>query len=265
MEEKWSETLIASLLTLNTRQFSELTHSIFSDSLLHHHRLSLLLLSPGHFSTTLHHLETLSLHHKTILIARLLLNSLQKLTQFWQKHPTHIPSGTPTLRQLDAGLLLLSLCQVSDADHRNLARGSDWHARVTELVLSNLLNSAGFGARGWAVLGPYIDMALQCRRFLDTVTGGSPEVLVGLVEGREGEECVICREELGERREVCELPCEHMFHWECIRPWLKKANTCPCCRLEVPLVDDVFCEIERLWKVVDWKSRWNNSRGDCCG
>ncbi|CBI32642.3 unnamed protein product, partial [Vitis vinifera] len=64
-----------------------------------------------------------------------------------------------------------------------------------------------------------------------------------------GVECVICKEEMRQGRDVCELPCEHLFHWMCILPWLVKRNTCPCCRFQLPS-DDVFAEIERLWDVV---------------
>lgn len=69
------------------------------------------------------------------------------------------------------------------------------------------------------------------------------------VSGVSGKECAICKEEMKEGRDVCELPCEHSFHWICILPWLKKKNTCPCCRYRLP-TDDVYGEIERLWEVV---------------
>lgn len=64
---------------------------------------------------------------------------------------------------------------------------------------------------------------------------------------REGWECVVCKEEIELGRDVCVLPCDHGFHWGCILPWLRKRNTCPCCRFELP-TDDVFCEIERVWR-----------------
>lgn len=64
-----------------------------------------------------------------------------------------------------------------------------------------------------------------------------------------GKECVICKEEMGIGRDVCELPCQHLFHWKCILPWLKKRNTCPCCRFQLPS-DDVVGEIQRLWEAL---------------
>ena len=69
------------------------------------------------------------------------------------------------------------------------------------------------------------------------------EVAVG------GRECVICKEEMRVGRDVCELPCQHLFHWMCILPWLRKRNTCPCCRFRLPS-DDVVGEIQRLWEVL---------------
>lgn len=64
-----------------------------------------------------------------------------------------------------------------------------------------------------------------------------------------GKECVICKEEMKQGRDVCELPCTHLFHWMCILPWLRKTNTCPCCRFRLPS-DDISGEIERLWEVL---------------
>lgn len=79
------------------------------------------------------------------------------------------------------------------------------------------------------------------------------EVVVALpsvaVKSGGGAECVICREEMREGRDVCELPCHHLFHWMCVLPWLRKRNTCPCCRFRLP-TDDVYGEIRRLWEII---------------
>jgi len=39
--------------------------------------------------------------------------------------------------------------------------------------------------------------------------------------------CVICLEAFAETEMVVKLPCEHVFHPKCIRPWLKTSSQCP--------------------------------------
>ncbi|CAN4122830.1 unnamed protein product [Withania somnifera] len=46
--------------------------------------------------------------------------------------------------------------------------------------------------------------------------------------------CVICLDTLGEA-ELCTSfpPCNHMFHAQCLDPWLAKKATCPTCRTPI--------------------------------
>ena len=54
-----------------------------------------------------------------------------------------------------------------------------------------------------------------------------------LSENKE-EKCSVCMTSLNMDEHVCELPCEHIFHDECIQPWLQQYNyKCPICRKEV--------------------------------
>ena len=54
-----------------------------------------------------------------------------------------------------------------------------------------------------------------------------------LIEKKE-EKCSICMSDLNIDEQVCDLPCKHTFHDECIQPWLSNYNyKCPICRKEV--------------------------------
>lgn len=46
-------------------------------------------------------------------------------------------------------------------------------------------------------------------------------------------ECCVCREELIEGDHALDMPCAHLFHSECLRPWLTIHNNCPICRFEL--------------------------------
>lgn len=55
--------------------------------------------------------------------------------------------------------------------------------------------------------------------------------------------CAICCNDikLGEKAQL--IPCGHMFHPNCIKPWFMQHNTCPICRYELPTDDPYYEEI----------------------
>ncbi|GAQ83252.1 Hypothetical protein KFL_001410100 [Klebsormidium nitens] len=51
------------------------------------------------------------------------------------------------------------------------------------------------------------------------------------------ESCSVCRSVLEARIEVLRMPCRHLFHADCLHPWLDVRNSCPLCRLQLPTDD----------------------------
>lgn len=55
-------------------------------------------------------------------------------------------------------------------------------------------------------------------------------------------ECAVCREDLQVGEEVQIMPCNsnHVYHPDCLAPWLKGHNSCPVCRFELPTDDMAY-------------------------
>ncbi|VVB06196.1 unnamed protein product [Arabis nemorensis] len=49
----------------------------------------------------------------------------------------------------------------------------------------------------------------------------------------EDKKCTVCLEDFEPKETVMLTPCKHMFHEECIVPWLKTKGQCPVCRFVV--------------------------------
>ena len=42
--------------------------------------------------------------------------------------------------------------------------------------------------------------------------------------------CSICKEHVVVKEMVYQTPCAHIFHKDCLSPWLQMSNRCPTCR-----------------------------------
>ncbi|GBG75339.1 hypothetical protein CBR_g19973 [Chara braunii] len=64
-------------------------------------------------------------------------------------------------------------------------------------------------------------------------------------------ECSICRELLDAWTTGRQMPCGHVYHQGCIFSWLKRRNSCPVCRYELP-TDDAKYELEKRLQRSSW-------------
>lgn len=55
--------------------------------------------------------------------------------------------------------------------------------------------------------------------------------------GDHDKECTICLCESQKGDRLIALPCQHVFHFACLKPWLDSHNSCPTCRYELEMSD----------------------------
>ncbi|ORZ15889.1 hypothetical protein BCR42DRAFT_416099 [Absidia repens] len=68
----------------------------------------------------------------------------------------------------------------------------------------------------------------------EDVISGLPKRAISEKEFIEDQiDCAVCKDDFNISELVIELPCQHVFHDDCIKPWLKVNGTCPVCRHSV--------------------------------
>ncbi|CAN4087869.1 unnamed protein product [Withania somnifera] len=105
------------------------------------------------------------------------------------------------------------------------------------------------GNLGDYFLGPGLEQLIQQLAENDPNRYGTPPAAKSAVAGlpdikitaelldSDSSQCAVCKDtfELGE--EGKQMPCKHIYHKDCIMPWLEMHNSCPVCRYELPTDD----------------------------
>lgn len=61
-----------------------------------------------------------------------------------------------------------------------------------------------------------------------------PTITITQTHLRDDADCPVCKEEFKLGSKVRMMPCHHIYHSDCIIPWLVRRNSCPVCRFEMP-------------------------------
>jgi len=67
-----------------------------------------------------------------------------------------------------------------------------------------------------------------------------PKIVITQNHVKENLECSVCKDTFALNDNALQLPCSHLYHVDCIEPWLKQHCTCPVCRYELPTEDEEY-------------------------
>eukprot|EP00250_Pteridium_aquilinum_P001214 c1141_g1_i1 orf=448-1656(-) len=126
------------------------------------------------------------------------------------------------------------------------------NAHNGEFLLNNGTGGAPHrlpGSIGDYFIGPGIDQLIQQLAENDPNRHGAPPASKAAVEvlptitiseehlGTDAAQCAVCKDEFELSSQVKQMPCKHLYHQDCILPWLAQHNSCPVCRYELPTDD----------------------------
>lgn len=79
---------------------------------------------------------------------------------------------------------------------------------------------------------------IMSRRAIRNLNNMYPDVTPEQLANYSDTICIICREEMSSApgdtsQQIKKLPCDHIFHKNCLRSWFQRQQTCPTCRTTV--------------------------------
>ncbi|OMO78076.1 Zinc finger, RING-type [Corchorus capsularis] len=121
-----------------------------------------------------------------------------------------------------------------------------------EFVIQNNPSDTGFRLPaniGDYFIGPGLEQLIQQLAENDPNRYGTPPASKSAIEAlpsvkitknhlnSEFNQCAVCMDEFEEGAQAKQMPCKHLYHKDCIFPWLELHNSCPVCRHELPTDD----------------------------
>lgn len=97
--------------------------------------------------------------------------------------------------------------------------------------------------------GPGLEQLIQHLAENDPNRYGTPPASKSAIEGlpnisvteellaSDSSQCAVCKDTFELRESAKQMPCKHIYHSDCILPWLELHNSCPVCRYELPTDD----------------------------
>ncbi|KAK7320225.1 hypothetical protein RJT34_04961 [Clitoria ternatea] len=97
--------------------------------------------------------------------------------------------------------------------------------------------------------GPGLEQLIQHLAENDPNRYGTPPASKTAIEGlpnifisedllaSDSSQCAVCKDTFELRESAKQMPCKHIYHSDCILPWLELHNSCPVCRYELPTDD----------------------------
>ncbi|XP_020212759.1 E3 ubiquitin-protein ligase RING1-like [Cajanus cajan] len=111
------------------------------------------------------------------------------------------------------------------------------------------LRFPGNATHGDYFFGPGLEELIQHLAENDPNRYGTPPASKSAVEGlpdvtvteellaSDSAQCAVCKDTFGLGETAKQMPCKHIYHADCILPWLELHNSCPVCRYELPTDD----------------------------
>ncbi|XP_043695542.1 E3 ubiquitin-protein ligase RING1-like [Telopea speciosissima] len=125
-------------------------------------------------------------------------------------------------------------------------------ANIQFVVENNPSDHGGFRLPtnlGDYFIGPGLEQLIQQLAENDPNRYGTPPASKSAVEelpnikiseellASDAAQCAVCKDTFELGVEAKQMPCKHIYHSECILPWLEMHNSCPVCRYELPTDD----------------------------